>query len=70
MEPEYLAEDDPRRDDANRLGVLYETLHHELYDGAVGGRFASVLHSAFEAEFIARGHGAYPPAGHGYPRQD
>ncbi|MFD7404070.1 hypothetical protein ACFV7R_15645 [Streptomyces sp. NPDC059866] len=56
------------RDDANRLGFLFETLQNDLQLGLVVDHFVVVLTDALDSEFATRAEGAYPPAGHGYPR--
>ncbi|MGC0330618.1 hypothetical protein RKD23_003608 [Streptomyces sp. SAI-170] len=56
------------RDDANRLGVLYETLLNHLHFHPGHDAFTTVLSEAFAAEFTDRAAGTYPPAGHTYPR--
>ncbi|MFF4041573.1 hypothetical protein [Streptomyces sp. NPDC001816] len=67
--PRYEYEFTPQeRDDVNRFGGLYETLQNDLYLGLVVDEFVVVLGEIFAAEFAARAAGAYPPAGHGYPR--
>ncbi|MGW6894354.1 hypothetical protein [Streptomyces sp. NRRL F-5140] len=56
------------RDDANRLGFLFETLQNDLQLGLVVDHFVMVLTEALDSEFADRADGVYPPAGHGYPR--
>ncbi|MEV8433113.1 hypothetical protein [Streptomyces chartreusis] len=56
------------RDDANRLGFLFETLQNDLQLGLVVDHFVMVLTDALDSEFADRADGVYPPAGHGYPR--
>ncbi|MGW3066225.1 hypothetical protein ACWDA8_22640 [Streptomyces sp. NPDC001130] len=58
------------RDDVNRLGFLFETLHNDLHYGLPMDHFITVVSDALEAEFAARADSSYPPAGHGYPRLD
>ncbi|QMU79821.1 hypothetical protein GXW83_33100 [Streptacidiphilus sp. PB12-B1b] len=70
----YFAEGDPRRDDVNRLGDLYECLKHYVWSrkgtAAYDHQFATVVASALEAEHSAWNRGTYPPAGHDFARQD
>ncbi|MEU6088063.1 hypothetical protein ABZ865_14800 [Streptomyces sp. NPDC047085] len=56
------------RDDANRLGVLLETLFDYLHFHPERDAFVTTLSNAFDAEFSHRAAGVYPPAGHDYPR--
>ncbi|MEU8851254.1 hypothetical protein AB0C70_34700 [Streptomyces sp. NPDC048564] len=56
------------RDDANRLGFLFETLQNDLQLGLVVDHFVMVLTDALDSEFAVRADGTYPPAGHDYPR--
>ncbi|MCX5560753.1 hypothetical protein [Streptomyces sp. NBC_00038] len=66
---EQWSEFDPiERDDANRLGYLFEGLQNHLHFHPVIDDFIAVLGSALDAEFIHRAWGTYPPQGHGYPR--
>lgn len=58
------------RDDANRLGFLFETLQNDMHLGLETDQFVMVLDDALDSEFAARADGVYPPAGHGYPRLD
>ncbi|MFE9445605.1 hypothetical protein ACFYO2_43265 [Streptomyces sp. NPDC006602] len=62
--------DPAERDDANRLGFLYESLRNHLHFHPAMDDFLVVLSSAFEAEFAHCADGAYPPVGHSYPRQE
>ncbi|MFI2349335.1 hypothetical protein ACH492_20225 [Streptomyces sp. NPDC019443] len=62
--------DPAERDDANRLGFLYEALRNHLHFHPTVDDFLAVLSSAFETEFAHHADGAYPPVGHGYPRQE
>ncbi|MFF8424883.1 hypothetical protein ACF07Y_06935 [Streptomyces sp. NPDC016566] len=56
------------RDDANRLGALYETFLNNLHNGLKQDAFTGVMASAFAAEFALLDAGVYPPVGHDYPR--
>ncbi|MEU2270735.1 hypothetical protein ABZ568_30875 [Streptomyces olindensis] len=56
------------RDDANRLGFLFETLQNDMHLGLDTDHFVMVLSDALDSEFAARADGAYPPVGHDYPR--
>ena len=58
------------RDDANRLGFLFETLQNDVHLGLPVDHFVTVLSDALDSEFAARADGAYPPVGHGYARLD
>ncbi|MFE7646447.1 hypothetical protein [Streptomyces phaeoluteigriseus] len=60
--------DPAERDDANRLGVLFETFLDHLHFHPERDAFTTALSDAFDAEFTHRAAGVYPPAGHGYPR--
>ncbi|MEU6774105.1 hypothetical protein [Streptomyces sp. NPDC046759] len=62
---EYTAAE---RDDINRLGYLYETFVHHLTRHTEWDAFTAVMAGAFGAEFSLSDAGAYPPAGHSYPR--
>ncbi|MFJ1529952.1 hypothetical protein ACIOFV_16245 [Streptomyces mirabilis] len=62
--------DPVERDDANRLGFLYEALLNHLHFNPVMDDFTAALNGALNAEFAHRAEGAYPPAGHGYPSAD
>ncbi|MEU2713602.1 hypothetical protein [Streptomyces sp. NPDC007205] len=56
------------RDDVNRLGYLYESFVHHLTHHPERDALTAVMAGAFGAEFALSDAGAYPPAGHGYPR--
>ncbi|MFI8238358.1 hypothetical protein ACIF83_14005 [Streptomyces sp. NPDC085866] len=56
------------RDDVNRLGYLYETFVNDLHFGLKQDAFTAVMAGAFAGEFALIDAGAYPPAGHDYPR--
>jgi hypothetical protein len=60
--------DPTERDDANRLGALFETLLNHVHNHPERDDFVTTLSSAFDAEFAHRAAGIYPPVGHGYPR--
>ncbi|GGU07206.1 hypothetical protein [Streptomyces coeruleorubidus] len=69
MPHKHWDEYDPtERDDANRLGVLFETLINHLHDHPERDAFITTLAGALHAEFADRAAGVYPPAGHSYPR--
>ena len=56
------------RDDVNRLGFLYESFVHHMARRTERDAFTAVMAGAFGAEFALSDAGAYPPAGHSYPR--
>jgi hypothetical protein len=67
---EYFEEGDPRRDDVNRFGFLWECAMHYRRHQNCDFAFADVLCDVLDGEFEAREAGTYPPAGHDFARQE